>query len=248
MPDPKADAVSLWISDDGTNTEFRTLRSVVNDVLLTHLAGRSEEELSELAERLEPQVVQELYTITDQSLLDGIVPRFQVTTEEATAHIKFIDRPELHLLRELQTRAPKDFEDFCKRVLQTLGANASVQGGPGDGGIDFLAFGLRTGPSLGPSPSGAHAVVIGQAKRYATGNNISEYDLRAFVGAATRRTFQLKRSNPSQVGSLQPVVYAFWTTSDFHRNAKEFAREMGIWYLNGLALAQLASRLGITEL
>jgi hypothetical protein len=36
-----------------------------------------------------------------------------------------------------------------------------------------------------------------------------------------------------------------WTTSDFNRNAKEYARDMGMWYLNGLGLAQLAFKTGM---
>lgn len=247
MPDPRADTVAQWVCDEGNNIEFRSLRSVVNDILAFHLPTRSEEEVSELAESLHPQVTQELYTLANQATLDGIVPRYEISTDGVTIHLKFIDQPELDLLRELQAHSPEDFEHFCKRVLETLGGNASVEGGPGDGGIDFVAFGIPIGPTPGPSPSGARAVVIGQAKRYTTGINISEYDLRAFVGAVTRRAYTLKRSNPAQVGSMHPIVYAFWTTSDFHRNARDFAREMGIWYLNGIALAQLALRIGINH-
>ena len=38
---------------------------------------------------------------------------------------------------------------------------------------------------------------------------------------------------------------AYWTTSDFNRAAKQFANEMGLWYLSGLALSQFAIRIGI---
>jgi hypothetical protein len=248
MRDPNPYTVAQWLRDEGSNTEFKSLQSVVNDILASRLPNRSQEEVSELAEMLNSQVIQELHDIAAQFTLDGIVPRYEILTEEATTHIRFLEQPELNLLKELQARPPDYFEHFCKRILEILGANASVEGGPGDGGVDFVAFGLPIGPIPGPSPSGARAVVIGQAKRYATGINISENDLRAFIGAVTRRTYSLKRSNPIQVGSLHPIVYAFWTTSDFHRNAREFAREMGLWYLNGIALAQLAMRIGINEL
>ena len=121
-----------------------------------------------------------------------------------------------------------------------------MEGGPYDEGVDFTAFDLSLGSLPGPAPIGAKVVLIGQAKRYKTGNNVKERELREFVGAAIKRTYKLKRMYTSQVGSLHPIVYAFWTTSDFHQSAKDFARDMGIWYLSGLALTQLAMRLGVS--
>jgi hypothetical protein len=44
---------------------------------------------------------------------------------------------------------------------------------------------------------------------------------------------------------LTPVLLAFWTTGDFSPSAKKYARDLGLWYLNGIGLAQLATRLGL---
>jgi hypothetical protein len=42
-----------------------------------------------------------------------------------------------------------------------------------------------------------------------------------------------------------PLLLAFWTTGDFTPPAKKYARHLGIWYLNGVGLAQLATRVGL---
>ncbi len=245
MADPKPQDIALWISDHATNIDFKTLRNVMFDILSTRIPGKSIEEIADLTENLEPSVLRELEIIYNQNLLDGVTPRFILSQEESTTHFKILETPEVELRNRLHIGTPAEFEYFCKKILERLGAVASVEGGPYDQGIDFTAFNLPLS-RVGPAPSGAFAVVIGQAKRYAIGNNISEKDIREFIGSATRRSFLLKRTNSSKVGSLQPIVYAFWTTSDFHSLAKECAREMGIWYLNGIALSQLAIRLGVT--
>jgi hypothetical protein len=48
-----------------------------------------------------------------------------------------------------------------------------------------------------------------------------------------------------KLGPLTPVVFAFWTTSDFDPNAKRFARDVGLWYMDGLTLASYVSGLGL---
>lgn len=246
MADPRPEDIALWVSDQATNVDYKSLRLVISEVLASSIGGKSTEEISEIAEKVEPQVIKELDTIASQNLSDGVTPRFSVSLEQSTAHIKVVTRPELTLLKELQGRTPTEFEYFCRKVLEALGGKATVEGGPYDEGIDFTAFDLSFGSLTGPAPIGAKVVLVGQAKRYQTGNNVKETELRAFVGAAIKRAYKLKRMYTSQVGSLHPIVYAFWTTSDFHQSAKEFAREMGIWYLSGLALTQLAMRLGVS--
>jgi len=42
------------------------------------------------------------------------------------------------------------------------------------------------------------------------------------------------------------VLLAFWTTGDFSISAKKYARDIGLWYLNGIGLAQLATRLDLS--
>jgi len=83
---------------------------------------------------------------------------------------------------------------------------------------------------------------IGHAKRYKEGNAISETQMREFVGAATLKRHKLLREGV--VGPLSPVTFAFWTTSDFDQPARQFARELGLWYMDQITLAEYISQLG----
>jgi hypothetical protein len=48
-----------------------------------------------------------------------------------------------------------------------------------------------------------------------------------------------------EANRLTPVIYAYWTTSDFHHEARKYAKAMGMWYLNGVGVTQLALRAGV---
>ena len=108
--------------------------------------------------------------------------------------------------------------------------------------MDFVARDLQLSA---PSPRGARVLVIGQAKRYSRHNRISETDLRSFVGGAIRKASDPENALTFRREILAPLVFAFWTTSDFHPTARSYARSVGLWHLNGMGLAQLASRLGV---
>jgi hypothetical protein len=56
------------------------------------------------------------------------------------------------------------------------------------------------------------------------------------------RADDLKRED-ERFGILFPVAYAFWTTSNFNKPARDYAKRMGLWCLGGLGLAQLAHKL-----
>lgn len=62
------------------------------------------------------------------------------------------------------------------------------------------------------------------------------------LGLSTRQANQLWRS---YLALEQMRAFAFWTTSDFQPSAKKYARGVGLWYLNGLGIAQLAIRLQV---
>jgi restriction endonuclease Mrr len=127
-----------------------------------------------------------------------------------------------------------------------MGGISAVTGRAGDGGGDFVARNLSFSADAGPAPAGARVLVVGQAKLYARDNLISENELRCFIGGALRRAADPGDSLTYRRAHLAPLVYAFWTTSDFHPSAKSYARAMGLWYLNGIGLAQLAIRLGVS--
>ena len=207
MPDPKPDTIALWISEEGANTEFRPLRDLITEVLAIRLVEKSEDERAELAESSEPSVVVHLDELSAQNREDGVNPRFEMSVEADTHHVKFLPQPELELLRELRAGTPEQFEVFCKRILDAIGANAIVQGGSADGGIDFFAFDLALNGVGVPSPKGAKIILVGQAKRYTLDNNVTEHDLRSFVGAATRRLFLLRKDYASKAGIIHPAMY-----------------------------------------
>src|SRR5258705_463543 len=78
----------------------------------------------------------------------------------------------------------------------------------------------------GLSTKGSRILVIGQAKRYIDGNHVREKELREFVGAVIKRVDELKRTRSEQFGIMHPIILAFWTTSDFHLNAREYAKNV----------------------
>jgi hypothetical protein len=64
---------------------------------------------------------------------------------------------------------------------------------------------------------------------------IDPFQLETICGASLLKRHELAADG--RIGPLTPVLYAFWTTSDFDPNAKKFARQMGLWYMDGLTLA-----------
>ena len=151
-------------------------------------------------------------------------------------------------MREIQNDSPNNFEIFCKKILEKMGGNCEVIGGPYDGGIDFIAYDLSLSKLNRISTIGSKIQLVGQAKRYTNGNNIKEKELREFIGASTKIIHEFKQNRSERFGIFQPIILAFWTTSDFHSNAKSYAKKFGIWYLNGIALCQLAIELGVKSL
>lgn len=244
---PKPHIIAAWIIENGMNLEFIPLEESIAEVLQTHLRNSSSEEIAEISEMSMLGVRDELYETYGANLKDGIRPCFEISSEDELVYIRFCERPELALLSALKENSSEFFEKFCADVLERLGATSNIVGGSGDGGVDFIGFNLPLSSMGQPNPIGATALVIGQAKRY-TEKLVSENEIRNFIGGAIKRKYMLKKTRPSQVGFLQPVVYAFWTTSDLNKNARIYSQEMGLWYLSGIALTQLALRIGITEI
>ena len=242
MAEISPDTIAGWISRDLIDEAYRPLLDVSSDVLRGRLAGKSPEECADLAEATLSHVVSALERLHAESLEDGVEPKFELSSDEETYYVKAVASEATRFLDSLLVLEPAEFERFCGRVLEGLGGKAKVTGKPGDGGIDFVARDLAT---CLPAPPGAKMTVIGQAKRYSRENLISENDLRTFVGASVRRTSDPDDGDCFRRSILAPVAFAFWTTSDFQPSAKKFARALGLWYLNGIALAQLALRLGV---
>jgi len=51
MADPRPADIALWVSDQATNVEYKSLRLVISEVLASRIGGKSTEEISEIAEK-----------------------------------------------------------------------------------------------------------------------------------------------------------------------------------------------------
>ncbi|MFP9099020.1 restriction endonuclease [Flavobacterium sp. RHBU_24] len=246
MKFPQPQYIANLIVEKGNNLEFDKLENVAFQICRIKFPTPSDEEIWDYLDiRCIEDLANELFIKKTDNFNDGISINFIIEDDNENYYIKFLDKPEIHLLRLLQKDTSDNFEFFCKKILDGLGGNTIVSGGPSDGGIDFYSTNISINKLSAPSTIGSRILVIGQAKRYIDGNHVKLKELREFVGASLNFGFELKRSRSEQLGVLQPTVIAFWTTSDFHSDAKKYAKDMGIWYLNGIALCQLALQLEI---
>ena len=245
MADLSADTLAFWLAQDATNTNYRPLFDVKTDLLAARLPERSAEQRADLAERLLLKISDSLGQIARDSIDDGVEPSFELSSEESTLYFKVLKTDALSFRDKLLKLTPAGFEDFCASLLKKLGGDARVIGKTGDGGIDFVARNISLSGSPGPATIGAQTLVLGQAKRYARDNLVVETDLRGFVGSAMKRSHDPEDVATYRRAILAPLSLAFWTTSDFQPSAKRYAKIVGLWYLNGTGLAQLALRLGV---
>lgn len=248
-----ADVVAGWVVARATNIDYRPLENVLIDVLTAEFETNSkrefsDEEISDIAEAHMFAVSDALGAIREELIRDGVTPSFEIDFGEPQRFFRVKETPEKVLLDKLVSMNPTGFELFCKRILERMKANAVVQGGPHDGGVDFFALGLNLGGDLGPIPPAAKSAVVGQAKRWKTTREVSETDLRTFIGGAVAQADELRKQHADRFGLFTPVSFAFWATCGFSSSARRYARSMGLWYLNGVSLAQLALRLGLSEI
>jgi restriction endonuclease Mrr len=241
MSDPSAYVVASWLSVEVVSMDFRPLLDCAIETLNGHWPGRSIEEQAEYAEQILPQIVVALDKKKDESNEDGIAPPFELSTDAGAPYLRAVRSATDETLDKLLALDPTQFELFCGSVLTKMGCRAEIRGKTGDGGVDFVGHDL---PLYLNATRGARILVVGQAKRYKKTNLVDVGELRHFVGGAVHLT-----SDPFEAmfrrQILAPVMYAFWTTSNFHPSARKYARDVGLWYLSGLALAQLADRVGV---
>jgi len=240
------DVLAQWIERDCLQPNFQALRDLLVSCVRHRISKYSDEPVAELAEEMSPSVSLALERRKAEYIQDAVNPPFEVSVEDEDFYYKALPRPEVGLLNQLRICSPRAFEVFCKMILSGLKADAVVEGGPHDGGIDFYAIGFSPGAQVNPAPPTSKTVVIGQSKRYSATNDVGEVDLRSFIGGTVRKAEELRRKHPDGFGLLTPVLLAFWTTGDFTPQARQYARDLGIWHLNDIALAQLATRIGLT--
>src|SRR5258706_1993699 len=252
MSKPKDIVVAKWVEARARNLDLLPLRDVMSVVLTAEFAKNSKrvvsaEEIVETVEELEVAVALRLSEIGNDYVQQGVDPSFTVEIDDGDHYYCCKDSPDRAFRSKLAAMTPRGFEHFCKAILNKLSGSAVVTGGSNDECVDFYAPGLPLAGAEGLFPQASCLFVIGQAKRWKIEAEISPKDLREFVGASILRADQLRRENANRCGLLTPICFAFWTTCDFSNGARDFAERMGLWYLNGKALSQLAMRIGLGE-
>ena len=247
---PKDKVVAKWVENRARNLHPLPLRDVITIVLNAEISANSKrkisaEEIAEAVEELVKDVALRLAEIGDDYILQGVDPSFIIEIGDGDYHYRCKEVPDREFRTKLAAMTPSGFEHFCKSVLNKLSGNATVSGGPNDECVDFYAFGLPLAGGDALFPRAARLFVIGQAKRWKIDREIVLNDLREFIGGAILRADQLRLDHADRCGLLTPTCFAFWTTCDFSVGAREFADRMGLWYLNGKALSQLAICIGL---
>jgi len=235
--------IAKWVETYIDNVEWQSFEEVVVYAISKALPKTSVEFQTDLAEEHLNYVDEILRNKCSFTIQDGGVPCYEF--DENESYIRKINGLHTEIAAKLRALDPYFFEVVCKRILEKLGALAENTKKTNDGGVDFYAFNMTSYSSTHPLPITAALSVIGQAKRYAVNNEVSESEIRKFIGGALQVTDELRKQGKLNV--LSPIVYAFWTTSDLHRNAKDYSRKMGIWHLDGMALAEYVLKLELNE-
>jgi restriction endonuclease Mrr len=204
----------------------------------------SESDIEESVERELNYIADILRNKAANAKENGEIVVYEIDDEEPP-YIKKLGETYSNLLNTIQEMESGKFECLCADVLKLLGWQESgCIGGTQDDGVDFYAFDFPDTQLLNlPMPSSCKVLVIGQAKRYKKGNDVSETEIRKFVGGALKKLNDFRKSG--KVGTLTPVIFAFWTSSDFQDSAKEYAKAMGIWFMNGRTLVEYLNKLGL---
>lgn len=241
---PSSQIASVWLQQELESTAWTPLRDVLFQTIRGRLTKLSDEEVWDYVEVNFQYVAEHLRDHVAEINVDGGISSFEIDSEQSP-YIRLVDSLPSDVISKLRKIDPFQLETICAKLLSALGAVSYTTQRTNDGGIDFVAVDFKIVPLALTIPRSCRAAVIGQAKRYKDGNPISETRLREFAGAATLKRHRL--GIESKLGALAPVIYAFWTTSDFDPNAKKFAREMGLWYMDGLTLATYVTSLGLKE-
>lgn len=177
---------------------------------------------------------------------NGEIVTYEIDNNEPYVRKIYDVCPEI--LKTVHNMDDTKFESLCAEILKKLGWNeAGGIGGTQDDGIDFYAFDFPNNQLFDlPMPSSSKVLVIGQAKRHKQDNNISESEVRKFVSGALKKLNDFRKSG--KVAVLTPVIFAFWTSSDFTDPAKSYAKAMGIWFMNGRTLVEFLHKLDLEKL
>lgn len=239
---PSSQVIAGWVKESIHSEEWVQLEVICRLALKSRLSGYGESQLYDLVETNLEFVAEHLREDLASCEIDGVPREFEID-DDPSPYVRALVGDEKGLLKKLRSIDPFDFELVCAEILRKLGAQAEVTQKSKDGGVDFWAIDFDFVPDGILTPQACRAAVIGQAKRFKDGNLVKETDLRSFVGGAVRAKADLAAER--RILPLSPVLFAFWTTSDFEPNAKAYARAVGIWYLGGRSLSRYVRQLGL---
>jgi restriction endonuclease Mrr len=241
---PSSQTVAAWVKAELNSVEWVSLFDICFQSVSRRWTGKSQEEILELIESSLPYIAEHLRDDSSNAILDGSAPRFQIDDEQSP-YIKSLAVTTSEIYRKLQRIDPFKAEELCAEILKKFGASAYSTKKTGDGGVDFIGLNLNIVPEAFIVPVGCKAAIIGQTKRYKENNIINEKAIREFVGAALLQKHILQKDG--KAGPLTPFIFAFWTTSEFEPNAKIYARNVGLWFMDGHTLATYVHNLGMRE-
>jgi hypothetical protein len=229
---PSTQLIADWVVQSVSSDDWRPLKEVCFEAIKKFAVGCSDDFAYELVDENLFHIAERLRDIMAEVSNDGEFLTFTIDNE-SDPYIKSLKGARYNRIDLLQKVDSKHFEDICSEILINLKGSSSVIGSPNDGGIDFVCFDLVPF-ALDSSlllPLKTKCVIIGQAKRYKAGHYVTEKELRDFVGAACQKLQEMQVSE--KIALFTPIILAFWTSSDFSPGARKYAKQLGIWFMNG---------------
>ncbi len=238
MATPSPKQVAGWTVGALASQQYTPLDSAII-LALQNSTQMSNEVIADYAEENLAKVVEELHRVTQVRIeQEGIEPEFSLIEDGGIFLVRPEPREYIPYRKLLLQMTDSEFEQYCVDVLRKLGSRAERCGGTNDAGIDFFGFNLPIHATMPVSlAAGIPNILLGQAKRYAPDNFVSEKEIRVFIGSAINKHNEFIRR--SQASILTPTILTYWTTSDFTAPARNLCRNHGIWCLSGFAAARI---------
>ncbi|MEB6605326.1 MULTISPECIES: restriction endonuclease [Aeromonas] len=237
MANIPSQVIKGWLIARLNNTDWISLIEVLIAVIRVEARGLSTEEIAEIAEDHMPHISQLLREQLEAERLSQVPSVFELD-EESPPYIRSLISDEIRRLsRDICSIAPDRFEIICQEIVSKIGGVSNQHiGGANDGGIDFIGYDIVPDQGYTYIPQSSKIVILGQAKRYARSHNVNLNEMRQFVGSCKAKINDLKRSG--KIGPFTPIMCAFWTTSNFSAEAVNYARQIGVWYMDGISIAK----------
>ncbi|BEE14520.1 hypothetical protein VAWG004_30230 [Aeromonas veronii] len=226
-----------WLITRLNNTDWKSLIDVLIDVIRIEAPVLSAEDIAELAEKHMPHISQLLREQLETERLSQVPSMFELD-EETPPYIRSLISEEIRGISKNICRIdPSGFEKICQEIVSKIGGVSNQHsGGANDGGIDFVGYDVVPDQGCTCIPQSSKIVILGQAKRYARAHNVNLNEVRQFVGSCKAKINDLKRSG--KIGPFTPVMCAFWTTGNFSAEAINYAKQIGVWYMDGISIAK----------